>query len=282
MKKSILITGVSTGIGYELSKIFVSRGYHVFGSVRKQQDAEKLLKEIGSDYTPLIMDVTQTDEIENAASLVSKALNGKTLTGLINNAGIATTGALATISMEEYRYQFEVNFFGVVSVIKHFLPLLGTDKARNGVKGKIINISSNAGQLGFPFLGPYCSSKHALEGMSQSLRRELLLYGIDVIIIGPAAIKTPIWEKDSATTIPKSAQGTDYEKSMGIFQNIFRKEGERGMESKKLADKIFTIFEKKNPKTRYALASRKFAEWIAPRYLIPNRMMDNMMRKIFK
>jgi short-subunit dehydrogenase len=282
MNNTILITGVSTGIGYFLTRQFLSKGYQVFGTVRKPSDADNLLNDFHENFTPILMDVTHPDEIENAVKIVSEKLNGSTLGGLINNAGIVISGALTTLTTDEYRQQFEVNFFGMIEVTRQFLPLLGTDRTRQGLPGKIINISSNVGQIGLPFIGPYCASKHAMEGLSNSLRRELLLYGIDVIIIGPAAIKTPIWEKDSATSIPESVQNSDYAKSMAIFQKIFRKEGERGMEPQKLAKQIFNIFEKKNPKTRYALAQRKFAEWIVPRYLLPDRILDNMMKKMFK
>jgi len=282
MNETILITGVSTGIGYHLTKQFLTKGYRVFGTVRKQIDADRLSEEFTADFTPLIMDVTKSDEIEKAVKIVSKELNGTVLTGLINNAGIAVTGALATLTTDEYRQQFEVNFFGLVEVTRQVLPLLGTDRSRIGKPGKIINISSNVGQIGLPFVGPYCASKHAVEGLSHSLRRELLMYGIDVIIIGPAAIKTPIWEKESATTIPDSARNSDYAKSMGIFQSLFRKDGERGMEPDKLARLISEIFEKRKPKTRYALAQHKFKEWIMPRFILPDRVLDNMMRKIYK
>jgi NAD(P)-dependent dehydrogenase (short-subunit alcohol dehydrogenase family) len=282
MMRTIFITGVSTGIGFYLTKQFLSKGYQVFGTVRKQIDADRLLNDFPKRFTPLNMDVTKPDEIKNAVNIVSETLNGETLTGLINNAGIALTGALETLTTDDYREQFEVNFFGMIEVTRQFLPLLGTDRLRQGKPGKIINISSNVGQIGLPFLSPYCASKHAVEGLSQSLRRELLLYGIDVIIIGPAAIKTPIWEKESAITIPESVQNSDYAKSMSIFQKMFRKEGERGMEPQKLAKQIYDIFEKKNPKTRYALAQHKVSEWIVPRYLLSDRMLDNMMKKMFK
>ena len=282
MNKTIFITGVSTGIGYHLSKVFSSKGYHVFGSVRKQTDADKLKSELPNGFTPVIMDVIKPDEIEKGVNQVMEFLNGNTLDGLINNAGIAVSGALETLTTDEYRKQFEVNFFGLIEVTRQFLPLLGTDKTRKGSKGKIINISSNAGQLGFPYLSPYCASKHAVEGLSQSLRRELLLFGIDVIIIGSAGVKTPIWDKESATTIPESMLNSDYAKSMGTFQKIFRKEGEKGMEPDKLARQVFKIFEKRKPKTRYALAQHKLTQWILPRYLLSDRMLDGLMKKMFK
>ena len=139
MKHSILITGVSTGIGYELCKQFLSNGYHVFGTVRKQRDADQLKQEFSKGFKPLLMDVTQPDEINNSVKVVAEALNGGVLSGLINNAGIAISGALATLTTDEYRQQFEVNFFGLIEVTRQFLPLLGTDKSREGMPGKIIN-----------------------------------------------------------------------------------------------------------------------------------------------
>jgi len=282
MSKSIFISGVSTGIGYNLCSEFLKNDYLVYGSVRKQTDADKLTRDFPVGFTPVLMDVTQPTTIKKAASIVAEALNGKTLSGLINNAGILVSGPMLTLTLKEYHRQFDVNFFGVIEVTKQFLPLLGTDKTRNGKKGKIINISSTAGQVGAPFIGAYCASKFALEGMSNSLRRELLLYGIDVIIIGLGAIKTSIWEKESATTIPKAVLNSDYSKSMSLFNNRFREEGVNGMDADKACHKIYKIFEKKKPKTRYAIARRVFAEWTVLRYLIPNRTLDKLMKRMFK
>ena len=123
------------------------------------------------------------------------ALNGEKLAGLVNNAGIAVAGPVLGLSADEFRRQMEVNFIGPIIATQAFAPLLGSDPALKGPKGRIVMISSVAGKNGNPMTSAYSASKHALEGLSESLRRELMLFGIDVIIIAPGAVKTPIWSK---------------------------------------------------------------------------------------
>jgi NAD(P)-dependent dehydrogenase (short-subunit alcohol dehydrogenase family) len=144
------------------------------------------------------MDVTDKQAVEQAAARVSAGLGSATLTGLVNNAGVAVPGALLHLPLEEYRRQLEVNLVPQLSVTQTFAPLLGADTKRKGQPGRIVNISSTAGKIGLPFLGAYVASKHALEGMSESLRRELMIYGIDVIVIVPGSVVTAIWDKGEA------------------------------------------------------------------------------------
>src|SRR6266498_1580092 len=195
MMQSVVVTGVSTGIGWGITKILIQRGFPVFGSVRKTQDAERLTKEFGEGFVPLIFDVTDEAAVQAAARQVRDQLNGETLFGLVNNAGIAIPGPLMHLPTDDFRHQIEVNLVSVLIVTKAFLPLLGTDRSLHGKPGRIINISSVGGKAGGPFLGAYAVSKHELEEFSESLRRELMLYGIDVIIVGPGAVATPIWDK---------------------------------------------------------------------------------------
>jgi len=188
--KSIVVTGASTGIGKSTAKVLLDHGFMVFGSVRKEADGAGLRAEFGENFSPLIFDVTDEDAIRAGAASVADALGQNTLAGLVNNAGIAVAGPLEHVPIEQFRYQIEVNVLGVFSVTQAFLPLLGTDRTRQGTPGRIVNISSVAGKMAAPFIGPYAASKHALEGMSASLRRELMIYGIDVVIIGPGAVAT--------------------------------------------------------------------------------------------
>src|SRR5215510_4870930 len=193
--KSVVITGVSTGIGWGTTKVLIQKGFRVFGSVRKTQDAERLSKEFGANFIPLIFDVTDEAAVQAGARQVQEQLNGETLFGLVNNAGIAVPAPLIHQSTDDFRHQLEVNLVSVLIVTKAFVPLLGSDRSLTGNPGRIINMSSVGGKRGGPFLGAYVTSKHGLEGFSETLRRELMLYGIDVIIIGPGAIATPIWDK---------------------------------------------------------------------------------------
>jgi len=160
--KSIVVTGVSTGIGWSITKVLIEAGFRVFGSVRKVQDAERLRKEFGEAFVPLIFDITDEAGVQSAAEQVRKQLNGEMLFGLVNNAGIAVPAPLMHQPTEDFRHQIEVNLIGALIVTKAFLPLLGSDRSLRGTPGRIINISSTAGKNANPFVGAYATSKHAL------------------------------------------------------------------------------------------------------------------------
>jgi hypothetical protein len=172
--KSVIVTGVSTGIGWGCVKVLIESGFRVFGSVRKQADAERLTKEFGPNFTPLIFDVTDKAAVAKAAKEVEAALGGETLAGLVNNAGVAVLGPLMSLRIEEFEHQLAVNLTGPLIVTQAFKGLLGVDRSRRGAPGRIVMISSVGGKNAMPFLGPYCASKFGLEGMSESLRRELM------------------------------------------------------------------------------------------------------------
>ena len=149
--QSIVITGVSTGIGWGATKVFIQKGFRVFGSVRKHEDAERLSKEFGENFIPLIFDVTDEAAVQAAAQKVRGQLNGETLFGLVNNAGIAVPAPLIHQSTDDFRHQLEVNLVSVLIVTKAFVPLLGSDRSLHGKPGRIVNISSVGGKIGAPF-----------------------------------------------------------------------------------------------------------------------------------
>jgi len=275
--KSIVITGVSTGIGFGAAKEFVTHGYQVFGSVRREADAARLKAELGDNFTPLIFDITDIRAVRSAACQVEKIIGDRGLNGLINNAGMATSGALMHQPLEEIRLQFEVNVVGQIGVTQAFLPLLGarrnnTDKQQ---PGRIINISSVVGKLAVPFLGAYVGSKHAFEGISHSLRRELQLYGIDVIVIAPGAVSTAIWDKKSAQDISKYLT-TDYAESATTFQKHFVQQGKKGYPPEVLGKFIRKVLETSKPKTKYAIVPNLLLNWIIPTAL-PDRWLDRII-----
>ncbi|HHG83151.1 MAG TPA: SDR family oxidoreductase, partial [Bacteroidetes bacterium] len=272
-----LITGASTGIGYASVKAFLAKGYQVYGSVRKEADASRLQTEFGQHFTPLLFDVTDPAAIAKAAEKVEAEIGKEGLAGLINNAGMATVGPLMLQELDNLRLQFEVNVIGLMAVTQAFLPLLGAKKNPGFPPGRILMLSSVGGKISAPFVGAYSGSKHAVEGIANSLRRELMLYGVDVVIIGPGAIKTPIWEKPSATDI-SHLEGTDYEPSMKRFLKIFVKAGKMGLEADDLAQRMLKVFEKKKPKARYTFAPNKFKDFTLVR-LIPSRMLDRIIAK---
>jgi len=278
--KYILITGVSTGIGYETTKIFIKNGYHVLGSLRKTPDAERLQQEFMDRFTPLLFDITDHNAIKQAVKIVKEKTGDSGLSGLINNAGISVTGPIEFIDVESFRYQFEVNFFGHIAVIKNFLPLLGAKKKCPYPPGRIVNISSISGVIPFPFMSPYCSSKFALEAFSHSLRTELLPYGIDVIIIGPGSIKTPIWDK-----IPQLSQeilDSVYGTAITRFAKNAMRSAENGISLKFFANKLFRIFESDNPRYRYSIVKNKFFYYTLTKMLINTKLMKNYFTKMYK
>jgi len=279
--KNILITGASTGIGYDLCKAFVASDYQVFGSVRKSADAERLQAELGENFHSLIFDVTDHVAVDKAVGELEKQIP-EGLGGLINNAGIAIGGPFAHIPIEDFRYQFEVNVIGLIKVTQAFLPLLGAREDHLSAPGRIVQISSVAGKLGMPFISPYIGSKHAVEGISQSLRRELMLYGIEVIVVGPGAVKTPIWNKSADEETMGKYLKTPFGEALSIFQGVFVKDSiKNGFDSDKLANDVLRIFEKKRPKTRYALVAQKFKNWTLPR-MLSDRALDNFVGKNLK
>jgi len=275
--KSIVITGVSTGIGWGITKVCIQNGFRVFGSVRRQQDSERLLQEFGDTFVPLIFDVTDEAAVEAAARQVREKLDGEKLFGLVNNAGIAVPGPLIHLATDEFRHQLEVNLVSVLIVTKAFVPLLGADRSLRGDPGRIINISSAGGKNGGPFLGAYCASKHGMEGFSESLRRELMLYGIDVIIIGPGSVATPIWDKaEQMDTTPY--ENTEYYEAALRVQKYMVEDGRRGYPPEKVGEVTLHALTAPNPRVRYAvIPGSSFRRILQDR--LPKRVVDRIIAR---
>ena len=277
--QSVVITGVSTGIGYGAAEVLIEQGFRVFGSVRKQADADRLSERLGQNYTPLLFDVTDRAAIMAAAQRVREELQGRRLQGLVNNAGIASTGPLLEIDPDAVREAMEINLLGPVMVTQAFAPLLGVDRARQGPPGRIVNISSQAGIRALPFLGSYAASKFALEGYSEALRRELMIFGIDVVVIGPGPVKTAIWDKAEEIDIEQYAH-SPYRGIMENFQKMFIAQGRRGYSQEHLGLLIHKALTTERPPVRYAAVNASLAEKLLVRFA-PKRMLDSVIaRKI--
>ena len=275
--QSVVVTGVSTGIGWGITKILIQNGYRVFGSVRKTQDAERLQSEFGETFVPLIFDVTDEEKVHAAARQVRDQLNGETLFGLVNNAGVAVPAPLAHMPIDEFRTQMEINLTGQLIVTQAFLPLLGMDRSLKGKPGRLINMSSTSGKRGAPFVGAYVTSKHALEGMSETLRIELMLYGIDVIIIGPGAVATPIWDKGEQVDLTKY-QHTEYVEAARKFQKYMVEDGRKGLPSEKIGEVVLHALTTSKPRVRYPVVPNMLKNWIIP-MLLPKRYVDKLIAK---
>jgi NAD(P)-dependent dehydrogenase (short-subunit alcohol dehydrogenase family) len=271
------VTGASTGIGRAAVAKVVREGGHVFASVRKQADADSLKQEFGEAVTPLIFDVADEAAVRAGAAQAAQALGERRLFGLVNNAGIAVPGPLLHLDTDELRKQFEINLFGVHNVTRAFADLLGADPQRKGKPGRIVMISSVGGQNGAPFVGPYAASKFALEGYSQSLRRELMLYGVDVIVIGPGAIATPIWDKAEQNDLNRFSN-TAYAPMIKRVTEYMLKQGREGLPPAAVGDLIWFCLTCPKPKTRYPILRRPFMDRTLPRLLNP-RAVDRIIAK---
>jgi len=274
---SVVVTGVATGIGWGTTKVLIQQGFRVFGSVRKTQDAARLQKEFGEKFIPLLFDVTDEPAVQAAAAQVREQLAGGILFGLVNNAGIATPAPLIHQATDDFRHQIEVNLISVLIVTKAFVPLLGTDRSLRGKPGRIINISSVGGKFGSPFLGAYAASKHGLEGFSESLRRELMLFGIDVIIVAPGSIATPIWDKAEEADVSLYAN-TEYVESAKRVQKYMIEDGRKGYPPEKVGEVVWHALTTEKPRVRYAVIPGSSFRRIM-QMLLPRRMVDNMIAR---
>lgn len=274
--QSVVVTGVSTGIGWGTAKVLIDRGFRVFGSVRKPADANRLRQEFGSNFTPLLFDVTDEAGVHAAARQVREALNGETLKGLVNNAGIAVSGPALELPVEEYRRQMEVNVIGPIIATQAFAPLLGADRALKGAPGRIVMIGSVSGQHGNPLLSPYSMSKHAIEGFSESIRREFMLFGIDVIVIGPGAVKTPIWAKAEQVDV-SVYRHSPFFPALQRIRDYMLKLGDAGLPAEKIGHLVHHALTSPRPRVRYAISPEPIRLLMAK--ILPKRMLDRMVAK---
>ena len=273
--KSVVVTGASTGIGWGCVKVLTSKGFHVFGSVRKQADADRLSKEFGAAFTPLLFDVTDEAAVHAAARGLATKLAGQTLAGLVNNAGIAKMGPLGLQPLKDFEAHFAVNVFGMLRMTQAALPLLGSDAAREGAPGRIVTITSVGGRIAAPFLGAYTATKHANEAMTDTLRRELNIYGIDAIAIGPGSVKTPIWDKAEKDNSSGPYDASDWAEPLQTFQEVMLNGGRTGLEPERIARVVEAALSDAGPRARYAPVPQKLTNFIIPTHL-PKRLLDKI------
>ncbi|TAJ15653.1 SDR family oxidoreductase [Marinilabiliaceae bacterium JC017] len=190
-KKSVLITGASSGIGKACAIYLAEQGFKVYAGIRKETDREMLLKEDHGLLTPIILDVVKAETIIDAVNTISEDTE-YSLWGLVNNAGIGISGVLEAIPAEELRRLLEVNVIGLHAVTRAFLPLLRKSH------GRIVNIGSISSYIGSPGSSSYSASKFAVRGFTDALRLELQPFGMHVSLIAPGAIQSAIWEKSKA------------------------------------------------------------------------------------
>lgn len=277
--KIVIITGASSGIGKSTAHYLAERGYHIFGGVRKESDANKLRAESNGKIEPIILDVTKHDQIKAAVALVQARITAKpTLFALVNNAGITTSGPIEFLDIDELRYLWEVNVIGIVATTQAFMPLL-----RTAERAQIINISSFGGTIASPFLAPYHASKFAVEAISDAMRMELKPWPqIHVSIIKPASIKTPIWQKaldDFDTLYDRLKPGAHdyYDNTLRTVTKSRREFDEQGESPQIVSEAIYKALTAKQPKTRHLLAFNRLL-FIFLRF-IPDRWRDRLVMR---
>ena len=277
--KTVLITGASTGIGRATAEYLAAQGWHVFAGVRKLADGAPL-QAASANITPIVIDVTNPATITAARDTVEAALGTAKLAGLVNNAGIADMGPLAVQPMDTFRKHFEVNVFGLLAVTQAFVPALGMDTSRTGEPGRIVNITSVGGKLASPFLGAYTATKHAVESMTDSLRRELVLFGIDAIAVGPGAVRTPIWDKAEEANTGNPYANTPWASAIEKFSQRMLGGGRTGLDPLVIAKTIESALSDAKPKARYAPVPDKLTNFTLP-MLLPKRTVDRFFWKAF-
>lgn len=281
-KKYVLITGASSGIGKISAITLAKNGFQVLAGVRKEEDAENLRAE-NLNITPVFIDVTNQDSINDAFNKVSEIIVDGGLYGLVNNAGIAVAGPLEFLPIDKLRLQLEINVIGQVAVTQKMLPLIrkGPEKI---ITGRVVNISSIAGFTAFPFNGAYAISKFAVEALSDTIRRELKPWKIPVSIIEPGVIKTAIWEKSINLVEETVAQmPPEAEKYYGVvYKNLLERTMKRvernGAAPEEVAKAILHALTSKKPKTRYLVG--KDADFL--RYFLtklPDKLVDTFICK---
>jgi NAD(P)-dependent dehydrogenase (short-subunit alcohol dehydrogenase family) len=262
-----VVTGASTGIGFDASRELAARGFQAFGTVRRQEDAAALER---AGATPILLDVTDEASIRSGLERVSELLAGAPLLGLVNNAGVSCAGPVELLRLADFRRVFEVNVLGVVAVTQAFLPLL------KQAKGRIVNISSVSGCVAPPFAAPYAASKFALEAISDCLRRELHPFGVDVVVIQPGNVDTPIWQKGAGQDI-SPARNTVYEPVLTRLKAQLGSMQRHAMPPSRVSRAIVQALSDPHPPSRILVAKSGFRQRML-RWL-PDRFLDRRIAK---
>eukprot|EP00210_Caulerpa_lentillifera_P003609 g3444.t1 len=280
-KKSIVITGCSSGIGEATAKLFAHKGWTVFASVRKQSDADRLCR-YNQNIKPLILDVTNQEQVEKAFEEIRVAVGADGLDALVNNAGLGYMGPTEFFPLSIVQQQFDINVFGVIRVTQAALPLL-----RIGSPGRIIIVSSIASELNAPLGSMYSGTKGALDCISESMRRELAEWGIKVSVLKPGGVDTKFQDtalartREVQQTIPSGSKGHDlYGKAMENFPSALEKLKAMGIAAPSAPSfVIYNAIRSRNPRNFYW---DTWGTWFSMRMLrlLPTWVMDRKLRAL--
>jgi short-subunit dehydrogenase len=250
MHQVALITGCSSGIGYETALMLARNGFHTFATMRntkKSDSLEEIIKKERLDLNIRELDVNDDTSIENTINCIKSEANR--IDVLINNAGYGLVGFFEDLTLDEIRNQFETNFFGVLNITKKIIPIMRLQKS-----GTIINVSSGAGQVGFPGISAYVSTKFAIEGFSESLMYELFPYGIKVVIIEPGVIKTNFF-RNCIVSEHSMKKSSPYSRSLDKFQRNVELMQEHATSPIDVAKVIIQVLDNNDPKQRYIVGN---------------------------
>lgn len=269
---SVLVTGASTGIGEACTALLAAQGYRVYAGVRKDADGARLRAAHGERIEPLRLDITDAEHIAAAARTLAERTGADGLDALVNNAGVAFSGPLEYLPLDDLRKQFEINVFGHHAVTQACLPLLRL------ATGRIVNMSSICGRLTMPFIGPYVASKFALEALTDALRMELRPWKIRVVLVEPGSIRTPLWDKADhdnrrfADDLPEQAR-VRYGTAIERFRDRAVKVGRQGLTPEAVARVVLRALKAKRPKARYLVGrDAKLGAALLP--LVPDGWKD--------
>ncbi|MGH9737940.1 MAG: SDR family oxidoreductase [Candidatus Acidiferrales bacterium] len=273
----VLVTGATDGLGRATAVLFAERGYRVFAGGRSAERRAALEEVARAKKLPLEvleLDVTSDASVESAIAEIERRAGSVAV--LVNNAGIGIGAAMEEISLADMRKQFETNVFGVLRVTQRVLP-----EMRKQRRGRVVNMSSIAGKMGTPIMGPYCASKHALEAISDSMRLELYPYNVNVILIEPGYIATNIGR--NSTELSASYASSASRSAYGPIYNAFRVSFGNSMKNSRTTPEdcaavILRAVETERPRARYPVTPEaKMA--LRLRRLLSDRMLDRMLQK---
>lgn len=279
-RRFVIVTGASTGIGKACALYLDIRGFSVLAGVRKEADGDALRAEASPNLTPIVLDVCDPSSMQRAAGEVTRLVGEHGLAGLVNNAGIAVAGPIEFLPIERLRRQFEVNVIGLVSATQAFLPMIRL------AKGRIVHISSVAGRVAMPFIGPYAASKHAVEALGDSQRVELKPWGIHVALIEPGVITTPIWEKSKRDgevlrrEMPPLAEEY-YGQVLDAMPARTIEMEKLGVPPEQVARRVFHALTARRPRTRYLVGKAVRLQLIAAA-ILPDRALDWIVLKVLR
>lgn len=272
LHQAILITGASSGIGEACAVHLAHKGFRVFAGARRADKLKSLEGLAGGRITPVTLDVTDEQSVRDAIARISD--DGTTLYGLVNNAGISIMGPVETVGIDDWRRQYETNVFGLVRMTQAVLPSM-----RDAGHGRIVNIGSIAGRIAAPFQGAYASSKHAVEGVTDSLRREVQPFGIKVSLIRPGFINTQFGEQEQDALEAHTVEGEPYAEAVKIFKDWHAKGHPSAPGPIAVAEAVHSALTAERPHSRYT-APGKYLGALMLRNMLPSAVTDRLLARI--